>query len=277
MLLGKIETIDDSIIKELSKSPHLTLEELKKKTSRKSKQKITLQGWYKALKRLIDQGIVVKEGKSYSLNVSWIVDLLRWSHLLSKTYIEKEKEKIIQLPKKEGGKITFKLRDLLATNSFWAHLLVYIASQKPKDKTIYGYNPHFWFYLAHSEVERQYNRSLNKFGIKTLLYIGSNSFLDKWNNQFFSKNNIEAYFAQKPLYPEQTKYINYFGGYCIEVKLKKETAQKIDSLFKKTTSLADISQLELISLFQEKSFCTITIAKNSKKGETFKRKIKRYF
>jgi len=277
MLLTKAETINDLIVRELSKSPHLTLDKLVRKIGKRDKQKITLQGWYKALKRLMESGVIVKEGKSYSLNVSWVVDVLRWSYNLNRTYIEKEKEPVIALPQKQGEKITFKLRDLLAMNSFWAHLLVYIASKKPKDRTIYGYNPHFWFYLAHSDVERQYNRSLNKFGIRTLLYIGSNSFLDRWNNQFFNKNNIIAYFAPKPLFKEKNKYVNYFGGYLIDVKLKKEQAEKIDQLFKKTSSLADLSQLEIISLFQEKSLSTITISKNTKKGEAFKRRIKRYF
>jgi len=277
MLFTENQTIKELIVQELSCSPHSTLEELIKNISPKLKQKITLQGWYKALKGLITQGIIIKEKKKYILNTSWVVDALQWSYYLKNVYIDKEKEKVIALPQKEKEKMVYKFPDLLAMNSFWAHLLVYIGSRKPKDPIIYAYNPHFWFYLAQSAVERQYNRGLEAYGVKVWIIIGSNSFLDKWNSQFFEKTSIEYYFAQKPFYSDGTKYINYFDDYLIEIKLKKEMAKKIDQLFKKTTSLSDISQLELIGLFQEKSPCIVTITKDKQKGEIFKRKIKRYF
>ncbi len=277
MLFTENQTIKELLIQELSYSPHLTLEEIIEKISPKLKQTITLQGWYKALKTLIAQGVIIKEKKRYVLNTSWVVDALRWSHQLKNSYIDKEKERVITLPKKEKEKVTFKFPDLLAMNSFWAHLLVFIGSQKPKDPMIYAYNPHFWFYLAQSTIEKQYNRGLENFGVKVFMIIGSNSFLDKWNAQFFNKTSIDYYFSQKPFYSDGTKYINYFDEYLIEIKLKKEMAKKIDHLFKNTGSLADISLLGLISLFQEKSPCTVTVSKNKIKGQTFKKKIKRYF
>lgn len=277
MLFTEDQTIKELLIQELSYSPHLTLEEIIERITPKLKQKITIQGWYKTLKVLIAQGVVIKEKKKYVLNTSWVVDVLRWSHQLKNSYIDKEKERVITLPKKEKEKITFKFPDLLAMNSFWAHLLVFIGSQKPKDSIIYAYNPHFWFYLAQSTIEKQHNRGLENFGVKVYMIIGSNSFLDKWNAQFFDKTSIEYYFSQKPFYTDGTKYINYFDEYLIEIKLKKEMTKKIDRLFKNTGSLADISPLELISLFQEKSPCTVTISKNKIKGQAFKKKIKRYF
>lgn len=118
---------------------------------------------------------------------------------------------------------------------------------------------------------------MKELGIKTYTIIGSNSFLDQWNAQFFDKAIIEYWLCPKPLYPDQRKYINYLGGYLIEIKIKKYLAQKLENLFKNIASLADISQLELISFFQEKSLCTITISKNTQRGKTFKRKIKRHF
>lgn len=276
MLFTKDQPIAELIVQELSHSPHLTLEELTKRLTPKLKQKITLQGWYKALKRLIEQGVVIKQKRKYALNISWVVDALQWAHRLKGVYVEKEKERVIALPKKEKEKVVFRFSDLLSMNSFWAHLLVHIASQLARP-VIYAYNPHFWFYLAHGEVEKQYNRSLDSFGTKTLIVIGSDSFLDKWNAQFFDKTNIEYHFLKKPMFPDLGKYVNYFGEYLIEVKVDKAMAKKIEQLFKNTTSLSDISQLELIALFQEKAPCTITVSKNKRKGEPFKRKIKRYF
>lgn len=277
MLFTPKQTLDEQIIQELSKTPHLELEKLIKKISPRLKQKISLQGWYKAIKRLLDLGVVIKQRKKYTLNVSWLVQVLKWAHTLKAVYVDRAKQKVIKLPVLQKQKVKFTFPDLLALNAFWAHILVHIGSLTRGEKTVYAYNPHFWFYLAHGDFEKQYNQSMKAHKVKTQIIIGANTFLDKWNAQFFDPKIIEHWLSPKPLYPEQHKYINYINGYLLEIQINKKTAQKIDELFKKTKSLSDLSQLELIGLFQERAPCTMTVSKNHQKGTAFARKIKRYF
>ncbi len=277
MLMTPHQTFDELIIQELSRSPHLSLENLIRSINPKLKQEITLQAWYKALRRLQNQGVIIKQAKRYTLNVSWLVQVLKWTHTLRRTYIDQVKEKVIQLPTREKQKIRFRFPDLLALNSFWAHILVHIGSLSSGGKVVYAYNPHFWFYLAHGAVERQYNQSMKTHKVKTKIIIGAATFLDRWNAQFFAPKIIEHWLSPNPLYPEQHKYFNYLSGYFLEIQINKKMAQKIDHLFKRINSLAEISPLELIGLFQEKSPCQMIVSKNRQKGEAFTRKIKRYF
>lgn len=276
MIFSPSQTLADHLIIALSKEPRLTLEQLQKQIAPELKQPVSLQSWYKTIKKLIAAGVIIKNKKDYSLNTSWVGDILAWSAQLEATYITKEQSKVIALPQKEGAKIKYSFPDLLTLNSFWAHLLVHIAAQFEKT-TVYAYNPHFWFYLAHSDVEKQYNRSMRLFNAPSYIIIGSNSFLDEWNARFFDPKLITSWLSPKPLYPAKNIYLNYIAGYLIEVKIDADQAEKLDYFFKKTESLANLSPVEIISLFQQKAPCTLTIAKNKQKGEAFKRKILRHF
>lgn len=118
MLFTQNQTTDELIIQELSSFLHLTLKQLIKKIRPQMKKKITLQAWYKALQRLIGQGVVLKQKKTYSLNISWVVEILKWSYCLKNVYLEKSPQKVLTLPQKAQEKITFKFNDLLSLNSF---------------------------------------------------------------------------------------------------------------------------------------------------------------
>lgn len=273
MLFAKDQTVDELIVQELSYRPKQDIGQLQKRLVSRLKNPLTIQAWYKALRRLIEEGVVVKQKKYYSLNVSWTMDILRWSLDMKTVYIEKPSESIIVLPH-QNQKIKFRFPNLLAMNSFWAHLLVYIASRCAKKPILYAYNPHFWFYLAHGEVEKQYNRSMKAFNMRTYMIIGSDSFLDKWNAQFFDKTITQYCLSPISIFQDRQKYFNYIDKYFIEITIQKDVAQSIHYLFERINSLADISQIELI---QKKSSCMIHVSKSSQKGEKFKRKISRYF
>ena len=74
MLFTENQTIKELLIQELSYSPHLTLEKIIERITPKLKQKITIQGWYKALKTLMAQGVVIKEKKRLVLNSEYFFE-----------------------------------------------------------------------------------------------------------------------------------------------------------------------------------------------------------
>ena len=93
----------------------------------------------------------------------------------------------------------------------------------------------------------------------------------------FSQKYFSYWLSPKSLYPDNSRALNYIGGYFLEIKLHKDTAQKIHELFSRVKNLSDVSQIELISIFQRKALCTLTVSLASGKDEAFKRKIARHF
>ncbi len=137
--------------------------------------------------------------------------------------------------------------------------------------------PHFWFYLAHGAIERMYNQSMLAYHAHTYMVIGSRSFLNRWSEQFFPKKYFSYWLSTRPLYKDNRVAYNYIGGYFLEIKIHSCIARRIDDLFSRAQSLADVSQMEVISLFQHKGLCTLSISQAGKEAEAFKRKIARHF
>lgn len=273
MLLGHHQTIDDRVVEELALKPGQTAAELLERIRGDLVKKPTMQGWYKALRRLLEREVLIKDGKTYSLNIRWVSSLNRLAERAGKSYLNPTAESVIRMPVGRG-RVTYRFHDLLSMDTFWGHVLVYLASRS-KGSTLYAYNHHFWFYLAHESAEKEYNKGMETYGVKTKMLIGSKSFLDRWSTQFFG-TSIRYWLHPVPLYEDERIAYNYLGGYFIEVRISVETARAIDTLFESVKTLEDVSSLELIHLFRQKTSCSITISRNRSRGEQLKKKVEKF-
>jgi hypothetical protein len=265
------QDLSDRIIQRLSYSPRQQMPDLARGIER-----YTPQAWYKALRQLRQQGVVVRErGGYFSLSNAWISEMAWLTHRLQSVYVHPPSKNKPLLPIRSGERVVYRFNDALSMNAFWAHLLLKAAAEQP-GKTMYAYNPHYWWYLAHGPVEQQYNRGMSRYRIKTLMVVGGNGFLDRWNAQYFPKD-IAYWLSPKPLYPRQDRYFNLFGDYFIEVRLAADFASHIHDCFTKVTSFQDVTEPVLINELQRRSPCRIIVTKQSPKAKAFKNKIRHLF
>jgi len=274
MLAGQNERVDDRIVEALAERPAQTAAELLKKVQPSIENKLTVQGWYKALRRLIAQEVLIKTGKTYSLNTRWIRSVMRWSERAERSHLTHPPLPTIRLPRGRE-RVTYHFKNLLEMDVFWGHLLVYIAAHAKKPRVLYAYNPHFWFYLAHEQAEQEYNKGMNDFGVQTMLLIGSKSFLDRWNSQFFDRS-IRHWLHPVPLFANVKNAFNYLGGYWMEVGLSPGTSAVIDELFTRAKSIEDVSPLALLNIFHAEQACSISVSCSRSKGERLKKMCERY-
>jgi hypothetical protein len=274
MLASHKERVDDLIVEALAERPAQTAADLLARVQPLLDNELTSQGWYKALRRLIAQEVLIKIGKTYSLNTRWILSVIRWAEQAERTHLTHPQLPTIRLPKGRE-RITYRFKNLLEMDTFWGHLLVYIAARAKKPRVLYAYNPHFWFYLAHEQSEKEYNKGMNEFGVKTVMLIGSKSFLDRWNAQFFDRF-IYSWLHPSALFQDTSRHYNYLDGYFMEVRIAPEAAREIDALFLRVKTIGDVSPLELIRIFHTRRACSITLSKSRAKGEKLKMRVERY-
>lgn len=274
MLASQKERVDDLIVQALAEQPAQTAVQLLQKVQPRIENELTVQGWYKALRRLIAQEVLIKVGATNSLNARWILSVVRLAEKAEASHLTRPPLPTVRLP--EGReRITYRFRNLLDMDTFWGHLLVYIAAHARKPRVLYAYNPHFWFYLAHENSEKEYNKGMSTYGVKTKMLIGSKSFLDRWSTQFFD-TNIRYWLHPVPLFPDVSRSYNYLGGYWMEIKLSDRAGQAIEDLFTRTKKLEDVSPLALLNLFHAANACSITISCSRAKGDRLKRTCERY-
>ncbi|MEK7601092.1 MAG: hypothetical protein AAB480_00980 [Patescibacteria group bacterium] len=274
MLAGRTERIDDVIVGKLAERPAQTAAELFVRVRPHIGDVPTPQGWYKALRRLIAQEVLIKTGKLYSLNTRWLLSIIRLAEQAEQTHLTHPPLPTIRLPRGRE-RVTYRFKNLLEMDTFWGHLLVYIAARAKKPRVLYAYNPHFWFYLAHEQAEKEYNKGMRDLGVKTIMLIGSKSFLDRWNANFFD-NSIRAWLHPVPLFKDSRVAYNLLGEYFMEIKISPESAKSVDTLFAGAKSLNDVSPLALLHMLHSRQSCSITISRGATKSRQLRRLAKRY-
>lgn len=270
-MLGTADlTLADRIIQRLSNAPRQTMADVSV-----GDRQHTRQAWYKALRLLRDQGVIVRErGGAFSLHQAWMSQMLWLTQRIRANYLQTSMP-AVRFPQKHGERVVYRFMDGLSLNSFWGHALLTLAANGVS-KTMYGYNPHFWFYLAQGGVERQYNKSMARYGVTTKMVIGGNGFLDRWNAKHFG-SDTEWWLSPKPLFPQQRRYINVFGDYVFDIRLHTAFAEQIHRRFSKVQSFDDVAEAVLINELQQHAPCSLTIALNPQKSSAFRKKIERLF
>lgn len=238
---------------------------------------LSKQALHKSLKRLLEDGVIVKTGREYGLNLTWASKMSHAGFFIQSNYLNTQKEHPIKLPNSVQKKVNYKFPDLLSLDTFWGHVAISLILKNPK-QSFYFYNPHEWFFIAHEYESTAYFESIETYGVKHFTVVGSRSDLDLWAEKKHPEKTLHYYCSPKPLLNHQL-YITVIGDYYVQVKLRKDVADIIDELFKSTNLGKNIQSppQHVIDFFRIKSPCTMTIEKNKEKADKFRRKIARYF
>src|SRR3989344_6358138 len=179
-MIKERKNLSQYIIQSLSSQQFIEVSQLLKKVAETSGKDYSIQGLYKELKKLQEEGVLFKLGNQYSLRLPWVLDFISLADTISATYIERPQLPLIlpEINKKEIWHFT----DLLKMNDFWSHVLLALL-QESKRKILLGYNPHPWFHLVQTNQEEQYIKSLKLAESKLYLIIGGDFFLDRWTEK----------------------------------------------------------------------------------------------
>ena len=89
MLLGANKDLENEVIKYLSRRGFLSAEDLLG-LLKKDEIRVSIQAIYHILRKLQGEGVVVKEGQSYSLRIAWILDMANLSDQMQQTYLQQK-------------------------------------------------------------------------------------------------------------------------------------------------------------------------------------------
>lgn len=275
MFLTKRQTVDDIIVHHLTLNPGARFSDIISEGNRKLVKPVTERAWYKALRRLIDDGVVVKAEKSFVLNNSWLQQAADWLERAKVYYVDQLDSYVLKLPDARTRRVIYRFHTLTSLNTFWAHVLVSLAIRNPKSK-LYCYNPHHWFFLVQNYEEQQFQQSLKRNQITQYLIIGSRSPLDQWGEKFFDRKVVRHYYSPRPLFNNRAMYYNAVGEYVLEVKISRKTREVIESVF----LASDLSEERMIKIRQtlmKNLTSTLIVMWDPVRAKKLARKIGKYF
>lgn len=272
-MFNKNKSIEDLIIENLAKGPLYTVDLLLKINT--PVQRVTKQGFYKILKSLLTNEIVVIRKKIVSLSHVWILGMDNFVQNAKKSYsIETQGEDFLLL--KDGEKVSYIFKSPEQTDMFWGHAFSVLV-ETTQEKNICLFNPHEWFLVARNEPELVLFRDLIQRNKNLFVLNGNKKPVDIYVKKYFNGSTSQYFTIEHSPFEKTNYYVNIFGDFIIEAWLDEKVSQKIDDWYSIHSTVSDEAIEELKRIVSEKGKNKFSISRNHKKAEKLRKIFKKYF
>lgn len=267
----------------LSRKPGITSKEAYEFFSAKYKPSMTIQGFYKVLRQLLQDRVIVKSNGTLSLYSAWVQNLVKFAERASQTHLSNELTRAT-IVLEEGETKTFSFERVTEMDTFWDHALLTIASyygdQPHADKNAYSKNFYSWIQLLRTEGSVQLANLYTQTGVEWYMASGSHTFLNRIVSQLHNAPNF--HFA---LYDKLTGYgagednfhVTVLGDFIFETKVPNYIFQMIKAKFESTKSLSDFKAEEMQNMIHQPGKTFLTITRNKERAEEIRAEIKELF
>jgi len=264
------QLLADLIIKALEQGPLLTTALIKR--VRLTRSKASKQGIYRALRLLKKAEVVVIHHQTVSLNLAWLNQLRDFAEVAQAHYRGLSSFSTL----KNGEKIKYIFNNLSLTDAFWNHAIYILLKVAPPKEHWFSYNPHAWFFLVRPAEELALMKFINQ-DRKYLLTVGGNTMMDKFPLKKFDNNKSQYCLLSKPLFLDNSYYLNILGDFMIEVYFDKKIALAIEQWYQQTTPVTSAKIAELAKIINTPAKTKLVISRNAKKAEKLKQRLRKNF
>lgn len=272
MNILKPNKIEDYIIMKLIHGEQLAIALLSQ--IRTARKQVTKQGFYAALRKLKSEDIVLMYKGRVSLNTVWIKKMNELFEEISRDYTTNQKTfDVLGLENKESISYTFSnIRNL---DTFWGHAQNILLHNTASDQPIYAYDPHYWFYIARRDTEKELLDEIIKNKRQFLMSVGYKSTLDKIIKSDFNSDYTQYNYDRQ--FDKDNYYITIIGDYITEVWLDETISKKINEIYDKD-NVSTNDQINILKSFLEaKVRNKIKISKNKARAEKLKKRMGKNF
>ena len=174
MLLSSQQNLEDFIVRSLAKKTSASVAELVDHIAQ-TYRPYSNAALYKELRKLQEQGVVVRRKDQLSLSLSWVLNFVEFSDGMYDTHIASPSAGDI-LPS-PGESKSFTFSTLAKVDDFWVHAML-IMLQHSETKRLFQWIPHPWFYLVNSHKSFPFHKALRAYGARVDNIVGGNTFLE---------------------------------------------------------------------------------------------------
>jgi len=234
----------------------------------------TKQALYKALRKLVSDEVINKQGSHYSLNRYWLQRIHDFAsrHVLGSKSIDVSNV----LNFENGDSVSYTFKNPFLLDLTWGHLYDIIYEAMPTHQVMLNYHPHEWLILSRTESEKFW---LSRFVTdkKIMCFsIGNTSFLDrKFQKEYgsdFVKVNLNESYGLEP-----NQYLAVLGDYVFEVTTDPAFEKHVHEFFTMVTKEEEINQKQITTISKLKYRSKLKLSKNKKKADMWRTKFSKDF
>jgi hypothetical protein len=260
MIQEKPKTIKDAVILALSKEWPLTARKLYGIARKNYGFAVTYQAVYKVLRQMLEEGMLLRDGKEYSISPLWI---------------EKNKEFYEKLGarhfKKESFTENFVFNTMAEVDDFLINFGTKVIPMDEKSVICLEWD-HFWTPLF---LKRETYKKMKTLIVNTEFYTitKAKTAIDKWCYEFWKKLNVRA----KIGVGKRESYV-VCGDYVIKIFYPRDILREMDRIFSSAKSINDIDTDRLFQrLFEKRTKIPVVVEKNPTLAKQIRERIMGYF
>ena len=255
----------------------LTLATLTNVLKRKFQAKVTFQGVRKAVNLLVENGVVIKTGKEYSLSKDWILQLRDFVENLHESYFTKSKK--IRNIEAIGEDIkVYTFDNIIDLDVFWNSLIVkWFDEDKHNSNEKYYVQQagHTWYVLANLEEETRILDKIEKYNIRFFTLASGSTVLDRWCQKYYENHNF--FYATSKNNVDTSRYFAVYNDYIIQCNYPEELNTEIDRVYRSAKDFESFDVTTLIKLLRKKIELKVTVLRNPVIAEQLREGILSHF
>lgn len=260
---GEKDNVKNLIFTILTKEYPLKLIELTNYIKKRYGKSVTFQAVRKAAMQLVEESVLLKDDKEFSINTEWVKES---KHTLDNLYEELTKQKVTEARVDAVGEdiSVFTFTSLNELMKFWQALIDdWFKKFKEGD---YPYNcyqgAHTWEGLMHLETEEKVMGQLKKKGIRSYSVTSGKTLLDRNLARFYNKIGVKTVIASSSSSFEKSYYVATYGELVVQATYPKELVEALDAFFKKNKTLDGYDVSELLDIVNKPVEMKLTVIKN---------------
>lgn len=273
MLVGISPLLGDVIVTLIATNGPLDVSQLQRALAKLGKL-YSVQAIYYELRKLLRQGVLVKDRKRFSIRIAWALELATLSERIHSTCVaEPARGQIIP---ELGEERAWKFSNLLRLDDFWVECMQRIFEISGAN-VLYNWAPRPWFYFAQAKKLDQFYRSLMRKKRRIALVLGGSSPLDvlfssRMSHEIFNIRHDSQFF------PKFTRnHIQVVGDYVLRVRISQGTMNEIHSLFDNTLGLDTLDWGRMQRVLNASTKAYLEISHTPLQARKLRAKFQRYF
>lgn len=274
-ILSTSGLLEEQVITCLAEKPGITAQQLSQALDTLGRN-YTIQAVYQELRKLEKGGVVVKNGKLYSLRFLWIKSLLEFSQSALNRYISSNAI-LAELPS-PGKKVKWTFNDLQSLLNFWTDLTFVLLRVVPvAERTLFERVEHIWFHTANPLNESNFVREMKREHVKYVLVSAGKTFLDRGYEAILKQ--LQAHYALGRLdFPsKENQYLSLVDDYVINVRLSKKLNQEIYDTYQTITSQSQLSPHRILQFAATRGACSLELVRDAELARRERRKFELFF
>ncbi len=232
---------------------------------------MTKQGLYKALRELLRDEIILKEGRLFSFSKTWLTRL--------NDFKEKSEQNLgLRLPFPETmakGRKVIHFNSAEALDIYWSHMFLTLSEQYP-GKSLFFFNHHSFYSLERPDAERYLIETISKKKYKLMVTFGKRTAINQQFKKEVERESIQIAIDENIIVPK-TDHLSIFGDYFITTRYDAVMMERINKLFSRAVSYQSIDKKELHSILSAARGLKIIISKDARKAEIWKKRLAKNF